>query len=509
MILALLSGCAGTRLVRYNMPIAHLAGYTFAEDHVKLHMKDGGLYVLSTKDMNTSSDGITGFGKLYSVNRKVELASEPSGDSPFVILKDDIAIIETNRIDKHRGNIAAISVVGVPMALVSVYCLINPKACFGSCPTFHARQNGEWTLMSEGFSSSILPSLEKRDIDMLYAADKDNGEVALMLTNEALETHVIRYADLLVFPYIESENVFQTDDGKFLRTSAVVAPNSCVAAEGDCLDLVADIDRKERFSECDSRNLAKREEVIVTFDPLPAESGKGLVIATRQTLLTTYLFYEAMAYAGNYYGAMAAEFERGNPYVTDRIHKIWDKLGGIEIYVKDQNIGWQKIGEINEMGPIASDVHLVKLPSGVEGPVTIKLRMAQGLWRIDYLAMAIISEEEVPVRIKPFRVDSVDIPDHDALARLTGGSEPLVTYPGDRYMLHYKLPYSCKFQYFLETQGYYLEWMRDEWLEEENLFKLSLAFRFPGLFMKLAAPEFKKAEPFMEKLFWESRYVKK
>jgi len=50
--------------------------------------------------------------------------------------------------------------------------------------------------------------------------------------------------------------------------------------------------------------------------------------------------------------------------------------------------------------------------------------------------------------------------------------------------------------------------MREEWLAEENLRKAAFAFQFPGLFMRKAAPEFKKAEPLMEKIFWESRYVR-
>ena len=91
---------------------------------------------------------------------------------------------------------------------------------------------------------------------------------------------------------------------------------------------------------------------------------------------------------------------------------------------------------------------------------------------------------------------------------LTDEQEPLVTFPGDHYTIHYPLPDDCSYQFFLETKGYYLEWMRDEWIKEEDLKKAALALYFPGLFMRKAAPAFKRAEPHMEKIFRESRYVK-
>ena len=160
------------------------------------------------------------------------------------------------------------------------------------------------------------------------------------------------------------------------------------------------------------------------------------------------------------------------------------------------------------MGPIASDIHLVKLPSVQQKKIYLKLRLTKGLWRIDYLALAKIIGEESPVRIKPDVVLNNDTIDAGALDRLTKGVDPLITLPGDRYELKYQLSTDCSFQFFLETKGYYLEWMREEWLAEENLKKAAFAFYFPGLFLKKAASEYKKVEPKMEKVFWESRYVK-
>jgi hypothetical protein len=74
----------------------------------------------------------------------------------------------------------------------------------------------------------------------------------------------------------------------------------------------------------------------------------------------------------------------------------------------------------------------------------------------------------------------------------------------------YDLPdYQNNYEIFLCSKGYYIEWMREPWLEEENIRKASIALGFPRVFMKMAAPDFKKIEPIMEDNFWKSRYVKK
>lgn len=506
--LILLSACISTRVVKSVFSPSDFNEIN-SKGAFKVHLKDGGLYVLKSWKTNTSGDTVTGYGKLYNYRRELLGERVDVGSKaiiPFSIPKSSITLIETAKLEGNSGNLAAISIAGVPFSVMSVYCLANPKACFGSCPTFYALKNNRWVLMAEGFSSSISPSFEKRDIDMLYGVDDAQLDFRLKLTNEALETHVIRYVDLLLFPKSGGSQVFATDEGEFFRTGAVVPPQKCISEEGDFRNEVAAMDGLERYTPTDPNNLARREELVLTFDNNDI-AGKGLIIGARQTLLTTYLFYQEMAYTGNQYGAMVSELENGNEYLKKRIEKLWDKLGGIEVFIKSGNT-WQKIDEIREMGPIASDVHLVKLPSVQDKEITLKIRLTKGLWRIDLLGLAPIIGKESPVRIMPDMVLKEDSLDNQTLGQLTGGISPLVTLPGDRYELRYNLPDNCSCQFFIDTKGYYLEWMRDSWLEEENLKKAAVALYFPGLFMRKAAAGYKKVEPQMEKVFWESRYVK-
>ena len=61
---------------------------------------------------------------------------------------------------------------------------------------------------------------------------------------------------------------------------------------------------------------------------------------------------------------------------------------------------------------------------------------------------------------------------------------------------------------FIDTKGYYLEWIREEWKKEQDLDRLTQMYLRPNQFLKDMAPEFKKIESEMESLFWNSKFIK-
>ena len=477
-------------------------------------MADGTLYLLDSLLTNDNTDTVWGYGSYFNQYREIVVTNKnPEGlliPPAFKIPLSGVALFETNDISGFKGKILAMTLVGVPTAVVSIYCMINPKACFGSCPTFYCWNGKDTVLMAEGFSSSILRSFEKEDIDMLYHAKPLANTLKLKVTNEALETHVIRYANLLAVPRKKNERVFASDDGVFTRVTDIRNPESCFAPEGDCLEAVREMDQKERYSVTDGKNLAAKEYIEMNFNSIP-DGELGLIIGSRQTFLTTFLFYQSLAYLGNSAGNFAAMIENGNISLQKKVNRVWEILGDIEVFFQERSGKWIKAGIIDEMGPIASDIHLIRLPSTGQSSLKIKLYLTKGLWRIDYLALAKLGQSTEPLRIKPFVLpgDKLNC-DRFKKPLLSDTLDPLVTLPGDSYDLLYILPDATEeYELFLCSKGYYIEWMREQWLKEENLQKTSLFFGAPKLFMKVAAKEFKLLEPTMEKNFWMSRYAKK
>jgi hypothetical protein len=81
-----------------------------------------------------------------------------------------------------------------------------------------------------------------------------------------------------------------------------------------------------------------------------------------------------------------------------------------------------------------------------------------------------------------------------------------VTAPGDEYRLWFTLPKGSAYRVFLETEGYYYEWMREAWLAEESPLATATMLLQPREALRRMAPGFKEIEPEMERLFWESRF---
>ena len=81
--------------------------------------------------------------------------------------------------------------------------------------------------------------------------------------------------------------------------------------------------------------------------------------------------------------------------------------------------------------------------------------------------------------------------------------------PGDAYRISFDLPGpGPELELFLDTEGYYYEWMRTEWLPEENPVMAALALGAPGQALRALAGPFKAREATLEAAFWASRFRK-
>jgi hypothetical protein len=134
--------------------------------------------------------------------------------------------------------------------------------------------------------------------------------------------------------------------------------------------------------------------------------------------------------------------------------------------------------------------------------------MAKGAWRLDAVGLVSIEGSAKPLRLEPSEVFADGRPASEARAKLLSSNDPLVTFPGDAYTLVYRLPEeAARYELFLETKGYYLEWMRTEWLAEENTARAAAMFLDPAGSLRRLAPEFKRVESELEASFWRSKYA--
>ena len=190
-----------------------------------------------------------------------------------------------------------------------------------------------------------------------------------------------------------------------------------------------------------------------------------------------------------------------------RVEALVAALGGIDVLVANGAGGWDSVATIRETGPLAADVRVVPLP--VAGsPMRVRLRMAKGAWRLDFVGLTSRKGHIEPLRLEPTEVLASGTLVPDVRARLVDPDDALVTFPGDRYTLVYLLPADAtRYELFLETKGYYLEWMRAEWRAEEDLARAAALFLDPTGSLRRLAPEYKRVEPGLEAAFWRSRFA--
>lgn len=463
--------------------------------YLKAHLRNGDLYLLSDWKIDAAEKNVTGTGDHYDANRGV------IDHGTLTLPIDSVALFETNVVSKSK-RVAALSVMTGVTAAVTALCATNPKACFGSCPTFYASVGDRWSMQAEGFSASIAPALEDTDLDALYSVQPASSEFTIRMTNEALETHVVRSVRLLSAPRAAHSRVFATAGHQFWETSRVTPPLQCSTDQGDCREALRAFDGVERHSPADPHDLSRHETIDLHFAPPPAGQPVGIVIAARQTLLSTFLLYQTLAYLGTRATALLASFEGGKGNISDRAGGIGRLLGGIDVLV-EQRGRWNKVASFHETGPLATDVRLLPLPPDAARSGRLRLSLARGLWRLDYVALARLEKQVEPVVLSPVEVR------HDGEVIEEKSGSKLVTLPGDVYQFRFSLPGRPEEQeLFLESRGYYIEWMRDEWIREESRLRAAMIFYAPHLALRVLAPKFKAMEPQIESQFWNSRYAK-
>ena len=467
---------------------------------VKLHMMSGELYALDAWNFELADSVIVGSGALHGIDRQVV------SRGTFSVPMDSVIFAETNEP-------RTVAPFGIPLLAVwstvwgafTVACVADPKSCFGSCPTFYLDDVSTDRPRAEGFSSSIAKVLEERDVDALGVSRPGGVRVDVRMTNEALETHAVRYVQLHAVPKPADTEIFATAEGDFYEASRTLGAVRCRSPQGDCLGNLLFRDSLEYRSLTDSADLGIRETVELVF---PAAAGNvGLVLEARQTFVSTFLLYQMMAYMGSEAATWLATLERGDPFSRRAAWRMANIVGSIEVSIAVDSGPWRAIGSFSEAGPIASDVQMVPftLPPASDS-VRVRLEMARGSWRIGYVGLVTASPTTATV-LDPFEVRRLKGATGEEREILRDANRYLFTHPGDEYLLSFRLPSDTDlYELFLESSGYYYEWMRAEWLAEEDPTMVALMLTHPEAALKALAGEYKRREADFEVNFWNSRF---
>lgn len=475
---------------------------------IKVHLKNGDVSILRNWQVHAEQDCLKGKGSEWDYNRDLKFTGE------LGYTYNEVTLLETNdysaikSLDQGRFTTLAV-MTGLNMTL-TLMCATNPKACFGSCPTFFIGENDKLSeARAEGFSSAITPSMEARDVDALRTVTS-KSQLHLTMTNEAFETHVINQLSLLAVKTSRQEAAFVDKDNHFYIGEHPVSPGKILIGDKDILPQLCDADGIEYFSKSDHDDLSEKEEIIMYFSN-NSSAPKGLILQFRQSLLTTFLLYTGYSYMGNEVGDYLSRIERDKK-IRKMISKPYQLLGGLEVsYYCQQSKKWKTADEIYETGPIASNQVIVPLPDNVNlgREIKLKINLTRGLWRLDYVGLSDKISKVKPEMVLPSAcLPNDSIAGNEILSLLCDNdTDYLVSLPGDSYRFVFELP-SLPANYsntlFLSSKGYYLEWIRKDWMRHKDHKRLKRMLMNHSGEWKALAREYKIVESDMEKAFWNS-----
>ena len=431
---------------------------------VKAHLFDGSTVVFP--------EGISVYdGSVHGKGENFNIALE---NNKFI---DEIALDEIAAMESFQTpvNVAATTVAST--ATTARWIALGGLAAFalfGSCPTVYSADSGEAILEAELFSYSIAPSFQARDIDKLNLKHVQNGYFELDFRNEMLETHYIDQLEILEVTHAANQAAYPDSTGRPIVVGTTLAPVSAVDQNGrNILPEVASADVKvwsatsNRLANVDLQDF--HDSLDFEFS-LPKDSGEiALVLHMRNSMLNTVLLYEVMLKEQSY----AALDWMGHDlnHLGNRAELgLWyrENMGMTVSIWRDGE--FHKVGRIGDQGPIAWSERSFVLDAPRVDSLKVRLTFVADNWRIDQVALAIDTQRgkvrTIPVAVaKSLEEHRPDIPEYLAQADETY----LITRPGESVQLGFDVGESKQSRtFFLASEGYFMEWMRSEWLVEEH-----------------------------------------
>ncbi len=436
---------------------------------VKAHLIDGHT-LLYQRGVTVAHNALLGEGTRY------DLRLQPVGEvSSFPL--DSVLGMESFKTVLDGGATVAFStltVVGLAGLSVAIACAVDPK-CFGSCPTFYADSAGTEVLEAEGFSYSIAPLFEARDVDRLRGWTRPDGSLQLEVRNEAYETHYLNQLELLEVTRGAGETVVSDPGGRPLAVQDLGRPSfardrtgrdlraTLAAADGDAL-------------RTDPRTLAAARigDLLDTIElafPAPGNADSvALVFRMRNSLLNTVLLYDLMLgdAGARSLDWQAEELERVGPAL--QLGQWYATHLGMQIEVWSEG-AWRQVARVRDTGPVAwKDIGVV-VPGSADGMVRVRLTYVADNWRIDRIALG-SGFRRLGGRAWPLSrvLDASGAEDTASLASLVAADRRyLQTSAGQRFTAVWQ-PGADRTDslrtFFLVSQGYYVEWIRRGWLAE-------------------------------------------
>ena len=462
--LGLVAGACVFHSVRVE-PIGSSADSLAIQTPVKVHLRDGSTVLYQAGVLRTR-DALRGPGVRYGLTlRDLSAVS--------VVPLDSVVAMESFRTATNGAATAIVSTLATGTALLAAGVLAfviacSNSDCFGNCPTVYADSAGVWALQAEGFSYTLGPAFESRDVDRLGIRPDRDGKIRLEVRNEALETEYFNQLELLEVRHAADETVLPDPDGAALAVHELVPATTIADAAGRDLRPLLALPDGAAFR-TDARTLADvspdhLDDSIYLVAPAPAGGDTiALVLRLRNSLLATLLYSDVMLgdrgarsldWIGRELDGRAAALTRWQGQRMGMRIAVWDGRR------------YRETAHVQDVGPHAWRDVAALIPVLQRDSVRVRLSFPADDWRLDRVAFAMRVRRPIVRTLALRLLDAEGRDDSSALASVRVADQRyLRTSPGERFTAVADVGARAvepARTFLIATQGYYEPWISQD-----------------------------------------------
>src|SRR6058998_3442310 len=446
-------------------PIGSSADSLAIQTPVKAHLRDGST-VLYRAGVLLARDTLRGRGVRYGLTLRDSTALS-------VVPLDSVVAMESFRRATNGAPTAIVStlatgaaLVGAAVAAFVIAC--SSSDCFGNCPTVYADSAGTWALQAEGFSYTLGPAFESRDVDRLRIRPDRDGKIRLEVRNEALETEYFNQLELFEVRHAADETAVPDRDGAPLAVRELVPATTIVDAAGRDLRRLLALPDGVAFR-TDVRTLAgvsseRLDDAIYLVAPAPPRGDSvALVLRLKNSLLATLLYSEVMLgdrgarsldWIGRELDGRAAALARWQGQRMGMRIAVWDGRR------------YRETAHMQDVGPHAWKDVAALIPVLQRDSVRVRLSFPADDWRLDRVAFAMRVRRPIVRALALRLLDAEGRDDSSALASVRLADQRyLRTSPGERFTVVADVGARAvepARTFLIATQGYYEPWISQD-----------------------------------------------
>jgi len=340
-----------------------------------------------------------------------------------------------------------------------------PTSSQSSCPVLYVQDEDSNRLVGEPYAGAAAGSIQRRD--MMPLPGLSEGRSRLLMVNEARETQYTDFAELVIADHDPETRAVATHDQEVVLVGEAQPPVRAVDIAGaDVTTSVASIDgdlwQTDLSKYVDEKEPPLTEELVVSFPRPESDEQPVLELELANTYWLDMVMNRFFALLGDKFdkGMEKANQESSGPRIRE-----WIEREGVDLKVEWQGPGgWEEVGRVSSVGPVALRHVAVPLPAAVqasESPeVTLRISGGSGFWKVDQTGLSTIHSEKAKTRrVSPDIVQNHDGIDQSELVAATDGRYQVLAKTGNKVYLEFDMPPAVSGltrTAFFHSNGYYV-----------------------------------------------------